>query len=449
MLIVDASCLFETLTHGPLDEKIGRRLAADRDHAAPHILDVEVFGAIRRDHQRGILDTHSCLPGGRRTGELARPALRPPAPASQGLGAARHRARLGCAVRRARRDPRRRADHDRPATRRRTRSGLSDRRALSTRAPTGRYAPSPTGTLHLGNLRTALLAWLFARSQGARFLMRIDDLDRGRVRPGVAEQQLADLAALGPGLGRAGRAPVRAPGALRRGDRAPATPTALLYPCFCTRAEIREAASAPHGPLPEGAYPGTCRELSAAQRAERERGGTPARAAPARRRRASSRSPTGCSARAGTRSTISSCAATTAPRHTISPWSSTTQRKGSARSCAARTCWTRRRASCTSAALLGLPAPALRPRPARARPRRRAPGQAPRRRHARRSRRRRRVAARGARAARAPPSGSPSRRRAPVARRAAASASIPSALPSEPTRADRMIAGLVCLGDRS
>src|SRR5215207_1922693 len=61
----------------------------------------------------------------------------------------------------------------------------------------GRYAPSPTGELHLGNLRTALLAWLFARSTGRQFLLRIEDLDAARVRPGFAEQQLADLAALG------------------------------------------------------------------------------------------------------------------------------------------------------------------------------------------------------------------------------------------------------------
>src|SRR3954453_10423276 len=61
----------------------------------------------------------------------------------------------------------------------------------------GRFAPSPTGDLHLGNLRTAVLAWLFARSAGGRFLMRVEDLDRGRVRPGVEAQQLADLAAVG------------------------------------------------------------------------------------------------------------------------------------------------------------------------------------------------------------------------------------------------------------
>src|SRR4028119_1935852 len=78
-------------------------------------------------------------------------------------------------------------------------------------APTGRdgrFAPSPTGPLHVGNLRTALLAWLFARSAGARFLMRAEDLDRSRVRPAMEEAQLADLRAIGldwdgPGLGQA------------------------------------------------------------------------------------------------------------------------------------------------------------------------------------------------------------------------------------------------------
>ena len=159
---------------------------------------------------------------------------------------------------------------------------------------TGRYAPSPTGTLHLGNLRTALLAWLFARSQGARFLMRIDDLDRQRVRPGVAEQQLADLAALGLDWD----GPV-----VRQSERMDAYAEAIarldadgaLYPCFCTRAEIRQAASAPHGALPEGSYPGTCRELTRARARRARGGGAPARAAPARRRGHRGASPTGCS----------------------------------------------------------------------------------------------------------------------------------------------------------
>src|SRR5579883_2463900 len=61
----------------------------------------------------------------------------------------------------------------------------------------GRYAPSPTGALHLGNLRTALLAWLFARCAGGQFLLRVEDLDRPRVRSGATEQMLADLRWLG------------------------------------------------------------------------------------------------------------------------------------------------------------------------------------------------------------------------------------------------------------
>ncbi|HXE46499.1 MAG TPA: tRNA glutamyl-Q(34) synthetase GluQRS [Conexibacter sp.] len=139
----------------------------------------------------------------------------------------------------------------------------------------GRFAPSPSGPLHLGNLRTALLAWLFARSAGARFVMRIEDLDPGRSRREYEAAQLADLAALGLDWD----GPV-----VRQSERRERHRAALeelrasgrVYPCWCTRAEIRDAASAAHGPLPEGAYPGTCRELTAAQRAERERSGRPA-----------------------------------------------------------------------------------------------------------------------------------------------------------------------------
>jgi glutamyl-tRNA synthetase len=140
--------------------------------------------------------------------------------------------------------------------------------------PDGRFAPSPTGDLHVGNLRTALLAWLFARSQSARFLMRVEDLDTGRVRPGLEARQLADLRAIGidwdgPVVRQSERRQLYA-GALEQLDAG-----GLLYRCWCTRAEIREAASAAHGPLPEGAYPGTCRELTAAQVAEREASGRP------------------------------------------------------------------------------------------------------------------------------------------------------------------------------
>ena len=136
----------------------------------------------------------------------------------------------------------------------------------------GRFAPSPTGVLHLGNLRTALLAWLFARSAGARFRVRMEDLDAGRVHPGAAGQQLADLAVLG--LDWDGDVVFQS----WRGDSYAQAVATLhagghLYECFCTRAEIRAAASAPHGPLPEGAYPGTCLRLTDAERAARRADG--------------------------------------------------------------------------------------------------------------------------------------------------------------------------------
>src|SRR3712207_6449447 len=102
---------------------------------------------------------------------------------------------------------------------------------------TGRFAPSPTGHLHLGNLRTALLAWLFARSQGAHFLVRLEDLDASRVRPGLAEQQLADLAAIG--LDWDGEVVVQSRRtALYEAALEALEGSGLLYPCFCTRAEI-------------------------------------------------------------------------------------------------------------------------------------------------------------------------------------------------------------------
>ena len=78
----------------------------------------------------------------------------------------------------------------------------SDGRFAPSLSGAGRFAPSPTGPLHLGNLRTALLAWLFARSAGARFLVRIEDLDPGRSRREHEAGQLADLAALGLGAKR-------------------------------------------------------------------------------------------------------------------------------------------------------------------------------------------------------------------------------------------------------
>ena len=140
----------------------------------------------------------------------------------------------------------------------------------------GRFAPSPTGSLHVGNLRTALLAWLFARSEGGRFLVRVEDLDPVASRDELVAEHLADLAALGlehdgPIVRQSDPAVrVRHEEAIARLDAAGA-----LYPCFCSRREIREAAQAAHGPLPEGAYPGTCRDLSASDRAARALDRTP------------------------------------------------------------------------------------------------------------------------------------------------------------------------------
>lgn len=161
-----------------------------------------------------------------------------------------------------------------PGTLQRESSGVERGDAGAPRSTDGRFAPSPTGSLHLGNLRTALLAWLFARSAGARFLVRVEDLDRARVRPGMEEAQLADLRALGLGWDGAVTRQSERRGlyeeAISRLDA-----DGLLYPCYCTRAEIRAAVSAPHGIPTNERYPGFCRELSAKERAGREASGRP------------------------------------------------------------------------------------------------------------------------------------------------------------------------------
>ena len=126
----------------------------------------------------------------------------------------------------------------------------------------GRFAPSPTSALHLGNLRTALVAWLLARTTGREFRLRIEDLDVARVAaaPEVAAQQVDDLLALG--LDFDGEVIWQS---ARVDAYAEAVGRLETYECFCTRREIAEAASAPHG---DGyrPYPGTCRALSAAAR---------------------------------------------------------------------------------------------------------------------------------------------------------------------------------------
>ena len=123
----------------------------------------------------------------------------------------------------------------------------------------GRYAPSPTGVLHLGNLRTALLAWLFARSAGSGFMLRFEDLDIGRVRSEFYSEQERDLRRIGLDWDFSEvQSQFYSP-------HAEALERLPVYECFCTRAEIREAASAAHGPV--GFYPGTCLGLSDDDRA--------------------------------------------------------------------------------------------------------------------------------------------------------------------------------------
>jgi glutamyl-tRNA synthetase len=143
-------------------------------------------------------------------------------------------------------------------------------------APRGRYAPSPTGEVHLGNASSALLAWLSVRSRGGTFVLRMEDLDRGRVRPGLAERILADLAWLGldwdEGPDRGGR---HAPyeqwdrRSLYRDAFSRLREQGRLYRCFCSRRDIRAAASAPQTPGEELRYPGICRALDEARARER------------------------------------------------------------------------------------------------------------------------------------------------------------------------------------
>lgn len=126
----------------------------------------------------------------------------------------------------------------------------------------GRYAPSPSGDLHFGNLRTAVLAWLFARQSGRAFYMRVEDIDSERSSMEAALRQLEDLGAIGIEWNE----PI-----VYQHDRGEAYASALAkldtYECYCSRRDIREAASAPHAQ--PGMYPGTCRDLTEEQRAYR------------------------------------------------------------------------------------------------------------------------------------------------------------------------------------
>src|SRR6266478_9687323 len=139
-----------------------------------------------------------------------------------------------------------------------------------------RFAPSPTGYLHLGHVRSALEGWRAARAAGGRFLLRIEDIDHTRCRAQYAAAIVEDLAWLGLDWD----GPIRWQSehlADYRAALARLEAGGLLYPCFCTRraiqAEIDRAGGAPQGET--GApYPGTCRHLGAAQRAEKRRSAT-------------------------------------------------------------------------------------------------------------------------------------------------------------------------------
>lgn len=125
----------------------------------------------------------------------------------------------------------------------------------------GRFAPTPSGPLHFGSMMAALASWLFAKSAGGEWLVRIEDLDAPRVLPGCAEEQIAALAAFG----------LVPDGEVVRQSRRGALYDALfsrlvaedrVYPCRCSRREVRTSASAPHAAEPR--YPGTCRDARVA-----------------------------------------------------------------------------------------------------------------------------------------------------------------------------------------
>ena len=143
----------------------------------------------------------------------------------------------------------------------------------------GRFAPSPSGRMHLGNLFCALLSWLSVKSRGGEWILRIEDLDTARCRPDYARQVEEDLRWLGLAWDEGGSAGgPDAPyfqserTALYEAALARLRGMGLVYPCFCTRAQLH-AASAPHREDGLTVYPGTCRGLTPEDIARREAAG--------------------------------------------------------------------------------------------------------------------------------------------------------------------------------
>jgi glutamyl-tRNA synthetase len=163
--------------------------------------------------------------------------------------------------------------------------------------PVGRLAPTPSGHLHLGNARSFLLAWLWARHEDGRIIMRVEDIDRPRCKPELRDAALAELSWLGLDWD-AGPHAGDAPGEydqhtrfeIYRSHLQRLAEAGLAYPCTCSRRDIEEASSAPHGddPTPPGLrpagdsgdgpiYPGTCRgRWDSFEQAQQKSGVTPA-----------------------------------------------------------------------------------------------------------------------------------------------------------------------------
>lgn len=147
----------------------------------------------------------------------------------------------------------------------------------------GRFAPTPSGPMHLGNLYTALLSWLHTRSAGGDYVLRIEDIDKPRSKPQWAQLIMQDLQWFGldwdegPDIGGPYQPYVQS-SRLKQYDAAfrRLQEQRHVYPCYCSRAELMSIASAPHGLSAEGpAYPGTCRGLTDDERAARAAKKTP------------------------------------------------------------------------------------------------------------------------------------------------------------------------------